>query len=404
MSRTPLDILYVGTLPPHQGGSAISAAQLLGAFTDAGHLVRALSPATHSQVESGDPFATHQPRIPVQRFIVPSAYTTAYRPADTSYHRTESDSICRLLPALVAERRPDILLIGRESFAWHVPRIAAAHSLPCVLRAAGATTVGIIEGTYPLAFAEPLIEQWRRTNLVITPSDYLARELRRLGVGGVQVILNAIDLHVFRPAPKDGRLIAELGIVDGATVIAYIGNLNERKRPLDIVRSSVRVLARCPDAIYVIVGEGILREEAVSAAHALGVEERFRFVDWQSYEQIPKYINLADIVVLPSFGEGMARVYLETQACGRVLIASDTASAREVVEDGTNGLLFPLGDVDGLACKCIQAAQDPGLRAHVGRAALERVQRHDIRAAVPQYLDALETIVQRSRSTAPTAL
>lgn len=394
LNSKTLDILYVGTLPPHPGGSAVSAAQLLGAFTERGHKVRALSPVTEAQIEEGDPFAAHQPRIPIKRFIVPSAYTTAYLPADPGYHRTESESVCRLLPAMVTERRPDILFIGRESFAWHVPDIAESYSLPCVLRVAGATTVGIIEGTYPLSLAERLIEQCCRTNLVITPSEYLARELRRLGVSPIKVILNAVDLNAFRPAPKDYRLLAKLGIDKGDTVIAYVGNLNDRKRPLDIVRSSVQVLSRCSDVVYVIVGEGTLLEETVRASRTLQVDDRFRYVGWQSYEHIPKYINLADIVVLPSLGEGLARVYLEAQACGRVLIASDIAPAREVVEHGETGLLFPVGDVDALAQRCIEAVQEPGLCAHIGRAALERVQRNDIGAAATHYLDAFEALVQ----------
>ncbi len=156
----------------------------------------------------------------------------------------------------------------------------------------------------------------------------------------------------------------------------------------------MKVLARCSDVVYVIVGEGNLLEEAVRASRTLRVDDRFRYVGWQSYEQIPKYINLADIVVLPSLGEGLARVYLETQACGRVLIASDIPPAREVVEHGETGLLFPVGDVDGLAQRCIEAAQDPGLCARIGRAALERVQRNDIGAAATHYLDSFEALVQ----------
>ena len=169
MTRTALDILYLGTLPPHQGGSAISAAQLLAAFSQRGHPVRALAPATAAEIASGDAFALQHPRIAVRRFPVPAPYTTAFRPADAAYQRAESDGICRLLPALLKERKPDVLLIGRESFTLNAPTIAAAHSLPCVLRAAGATTVGIVEGTYPLARAQRLIEQWRRAELVITP-------------------------------------------------------------------------------------------------------------------------------------------------------------------------------------------------------------------------------------------
>jgi glycosyltransferase involved in cell wall biosynthesis len=394
VTSAPLDILYVGTLPPHQGGSAISAAQLLAAFGERGHALRALAPATAAEIASGDPFAARQPRIAVRRFPVPVPYTTAFRPADAVYQRAESEGICRLLPELLKERRPDVLLVGRESFMRHVPSIAAADSLPCVLRAAGATTVGIVEGTYPLARARGLIEQWQKADLVITPSESLARELRRLGVSRVEAILNAIDLDVFRPAAKDERLLAELDIAAKATVIAYVGNLNERKRPLDLVRSAVPVLARCPQAIYLIVGDGCLRGEVERAARALAVERSFRCVGWQSYERVPSYINLADLVVLPSFGEGLARVYLETQACGRVLVASDTAPAREIVEDGETGLLFPVGAVDALAERCLLAVQDAALRVRIGAAARARVQRHAIGEAVTRYLSALESVAR----------
>jgi glycosyltransferase involved in cell wall biosynthesis len=109
---------------------------------------------------------------------------------------------------------------------------------------------------------------------------------------------------------------------------------------------------------------------------------------------MPSYINLADIVVMPSFGEGLARVYLETQACGRVLIASDTPAAQEVVDDGVTGLLFPTGEIDALAERCIHAVRDAGLRARIGAAARERVQRHEIAAAVTRYLGALESVVR----------
>src|SRR5262245_24757719 len=100
MTRGALDILYVGTLPPHPGGSAVWGAQLLPAFAEGGHAVRALSPATTAQLAGGDPFAARQPKIAVTRFIVPAPYTTAYRPADAAYRDAEREHICRLLPAM----------------------------------------------------------------------------------------------------------------------------------------------------------------------------------------------------------------------------------------------------------------------------------------------------------------
>ena len=78
MISTRLDILYAGTLPPPPGGSAVSAGQLLGAFRNRGHSVRALSPATEAQLIDGDPFAACEPEIEVKRCIVPASFTTAF--------------------------------------------------------------------------------------------------------------------------------------------------------------------------------------------------------------------------------------------------------------------------------------------------------------------------------------
>jgi len=52
---------------------------------------------------------------------------------------------------------------------------------------------------------------------------------------------------------------------------------------------------------------------------------------------MPEYLNLADMVVMPSETEGLALVCLEAQACERVLIASDIPASREVIEEGSTG-------------------------------------------------------------------
>jgi hypothetical protein len=81
------------------------------------------------------------------------------------------------------------------------------------------------------------------------------------------------------------------------------------------------------------------------------------------YAEVPRYLNLADLVVTPSETEGLSRVYLETQACGRVLIASDIPAAREVVEPGHTGLLFPRGDPAALAAAILRAGRRSAERA-----------------------------------------
>ncbi|MGH7358098.1 MAG: glycosyltransferase, partial [Candidatus Rokuibacteriota bacterium] len=102
--------------------------------------------------------------------------------------------------------------------------------------------------------------------------------------------------------------------------------------------------------------------------------------------------------VLTSETEGLARVYLETQACARVLVASDIPAVREVVTDGATGLLFGTGDVEALATKILLAAADPALRATIGRQARERVRAHSLDEAVLAYARLLEGVIREHRA------
>ena len=175
------------------------------------------------------------------------------------------------------------------------------------------------------------------------------------------------------------------------------------KRPLDIVRCAPAVLRRHPNVRYLIVGEGPLREDMQALAEQLGVRERFRFEAFVDYQDMPDSMNLADLVVMPSEREGLARVYLEAQACGKTLIASDIAAAHEVVTHGRTGLLFRMGDLDDMADKILLAASDPRLREKIGRAGREHVLRHhNIETIVDEYLTMMRDLVRRGCRPAAT--
>ena len=77
-------LVYVGTLPPHPGGSAISSAQLLVALAERGHEIRAVAPMTAAALASGDAFAGRHPRIDVRRYVVPYFETAPNVPAAES--------------------------------------------------------------------------------------------------------------------------------------------------------------------------------------------------------------------------------------------------------------------------------------------------------------------------------
>jgi glycosyltransferase involved in cell wall biosynthesis len=401
--RAP-DLLYVGTFPPHPGGSAVTGQLILRGLAARGWRIRVLSPIAAAEADP-DRFQRAAPDLELTRFPLPYPEVSPDIPQPEDYRRLERQQVEQLLTRLIRERRPDLVLAGRESFAWYVPEIARRHGLPWAVRIAGGTTAGILNGSYPAELAAGLIERLASASLVCAPARHVAESLALLGLPAVEVIPNPVDTSRFRPGPRDEELARELSIDRDDVVVAHISNFKALKRPLDLVESAVRALRRDRRLLYLVVGDGTLHAEFVAAAERGGVAHRFRFVGWVDHEAVPDYIRLADIVVMPSAAEAQARVYLETQACARTLVASDIPGAREVVVDGETGLLFRTGEVEDLTAKVLLAAGDRGLRERLGRQGRQRLAPHLFPRVVAAYdtqfsrlLDSRLTAVDSSRS------
>jgi glycosyltransferase involved in cell wall biosynthesis len=298
---------------------------------------------------------------------------------------------------MIRDERPDIMVIGRESFALHVPDLARTHGIPSILGIRGNTAIAILNQTYPESAAREMLQQFAKATLLVSAARHMTEGLKALGFNAITTIPNAIDLNQFQPKPKDDSLRQALNLRAGDTIVAHVSNLKTVKRPLDIVHSAEQALARNDRLAYVIVGDGAHRGAMEDCCRKKRISERFRFVGWVQYPRIPDYINLADMVVMPSASEGLSRVYLESQACERLLLASDIPPAREVIADGETGLLFKMGDCGDLAAKTLLAAADPKLRADIARNARQRVQTHSLDAAVAAYLALFEDLVRRPR-------
>jgi glycosyltransferase involved in cell wall biosynthesis len=207
-------------------------------------------------------------------------------------------------------------------------------------------------------------------------------------------IPNAVDLSRFSPQPKNVSLLQELVIQEDDVVVMHVANLQERKRSLDLVALADLTVGEHPRMMFVIVGDGPLRQEMEQACRDRNLSERFRYLGWVDYSRIPEYINLADLIVMPSESEGLSRVYLETQACGRLILASDIPPAREMIKDGETGLLFRMGDLHDLAAKTLLAARNPALRKAVGQKAREEVQAYSLDFIADKYSTILQDVVQ----------
>jgi glycosyltransferase involved in cell wall biosynthesis len=390
-----LGILYVGTLPPHQGGSAIQGAHVLVGLARLGHRVRAVAQMRPSDLRDGDHFARQHPELDVVRMTVPYFHVYTETAPDDAFRDHEGRQIEELVRSSLAAERPDVIVLGRELFAWHLPRLGASAEIPRVLLAQGATA-WLANGNFPRDVASTLVERIRTVDRVVTAAEHMRALLGTLGVDRVDVVANAVDLSLFRPAGRDPDLVRELSVGEDDVVVLHASNLKPIKRPFDLVESAAIALEQEPRLLYVVVGDGPMRQAVEEAVLARGLTHRFRFAGWVDHGRMPTYLNLADVVAMPSEAESQALVYLEAMACGGTLLASDIPGAREVADDGDHAVMFPVGDVRALAAKTVALARDAELRRAIGLRARERVRRHGRERIAGEYERVLHDVVGRA--------
>ncbi len=165
---------------------------------------------------------------------------------------------------------------------------------------------------------------------------------------------------------------AELGIGPEDVVIGKIARLFHLKGHEYVIEAAREVVAKCPQAKFLFVGDGILREKYEKDIRAAGLENHFILVGLVPPKEIPKYISAMDVLVHTSLREGLARALPQALLSGKPAVSFDIDGAREVVSTMETGFLVPPGDVPQLTSALIQLCQDRGLREKLGEEGRQR--------------------------------
>jgi glycosyltransferase involved in cell wall biosynthesis len=121
------------------------------------------------------------------------------------------------------------------------------------------------------------------------------------------------------------------------------------------------------DARFVFVGDGdINNPENVSNNQIKKWELSGNVEFWGHQSDMAATIGKADILCLPSYREGMPKILLEGASCGKPIVASNVPGCREIVQEGVNGLLVPVQNINKLAMAIKQLLKSPKLRESMG--------------------------------------
>lgn len=156
--------------------------------------------------------------------------------------------------------------------------------------------------------------------------------------------------------------------------LMFVGRLAAVKGLPLLLEAVARLRASHPGLRLTLVGAGPERTDLEARVAALGLADRVAFTGVQSPAQIADRLEETDILVLPSFAEGVPVVLMEAMASRIPVIATRVGGVQELVEDGESGLVVPPGCVDSLVRALDRLLSDPELCRRMGQAGRARVE------------------------------
>jgi glycosyltransferase involved in cell wall biosynthesis len=393
MTTGPPTVVHVTTVDMSLEG--LLGAQL-EAFAGAGYRVVGVS--------APGPYVEALSRRGIEHVPLPHA-TRAMAPVQDARAMAELVTLLRRIrPAIVHTHTPKPSIYGR--LAARLARV------PVV--------VNTVHGLYALPHdpwpkrlavygAERLAATCSDAELVASPEDL--RTLSRLHVpadrlvlldAGLGIDLDRFDPGAFTPADRAAAR-RELGATaDDDVVVGVVARLVREKGYPEIFEAAARLRRRYPQLQVAAIGPDepdkadVLTETERRAARMAGV----RFLGARN--DVPRLYAAMDILVLASHREGFPLTPMEAAAMGVPTVATDIRGCRQIVDDGTTGLLVPVGDPIALAAAIGRLATDEAERRRFGAAARRKAQAcFDHRRCIDVTLATYERLLARAGIAAP---
>lgn len=215
-----------------------------------------------------------------------------------------------------------------------------------------------------------------RCHALVSVADAMTDLMVQAGVAPHErftTIYSGMDVTPFLEADQHrDRVRQELGLAPEHVVIGKIARLFHLKGHDYLIRAAAQVASVHPQVRFVLVGDGILRQQFERQIDELGLAAHFRFTGLVPPRRIPELLGALDVLVHTSLREGLARALPQALIAGKPVVSYDVDGAREVVVTGETGFLLPPCSVEPLAAALEQLVGSAELRQRLGSCGRER--------------------------------
>lgn len=185
---------------------------------------------------------------------------------------------------------------------------------------------------------------------------FVTEELR-VPPSRVEIIINGV------PEPSHARRQSD---DHGVQQVLFLGNLSERKGVSDLLQALALPGFDTARTEVILAGGGDVPAYQAQAQQ-LGIDGFVRFAGWSDQQEVARLMAQADVLVLPSYDEGLPLVILEALANGVAVVCSPVGEIPSVLDDGVNACFVQPGDVAGIAAALQRVLQEPAFRQELER-------------------------------------
>ncbi len=218
----------------------------------------------------------------------------------------------------------------------------------------------------PLMLQMQLWKHWRNAfNLIVANSHAVKHDLVEQGIEPVEVIWNGIPIRLARPPLKS------------PPTVAFAGRLVKEKGVDILIKSFAKVIAKIPEALLLIAGEGEEHDRLTWLVEEFKLQENVIMLGYLSRPVLEQSLDSAWVQVVPSrWAEPFGIVATEAMMRGTAVIATDTGGLRETVRHEQTGFLIPPENIDVLAEALLRLLGDRLLAEQMGTKAREVALNH----------------------------
>lgn len=224
--------------------------------------------------------------------------------------------------------------------------------------------------------AERLAARWTTGLIVMNAEDFQAGKKLGFEEGKNLHFIHGVGVDLNKYKKKDNNLREKLNLSNKSRVAVCVAEFIANKNHMQLLNAWKYVCNKEPDSVLLLVGKGKIENKIRKAVIELGISQNVYFLGYR--DDVSDILNISDVFVLCSYREGLPRVIMEAMAAEKPVVATNVRGNRDLVEDGVNGCLVPVGEPRHLAEAIIKLFRNPELAQRMGKAGRKKIKEYSL--------------------------